>query len=100
MKVRLALTGDPAQTFVSPDKINNWWEHTTVLMASEILCRYFLQQGTMDIPIGEILANIPLVYNLSNEAVEDTTFINMEVALTSWCNSHACVYCGEEDSSQ
>jgi hypothetical protein len=84
MKIRLALLGDPAQTFVPAEKIQNWWEHTSVLLAAEILCRYFLQKGTMDIPIGEILASIPLVYNLANEATEDSTFINMEVALTNW----------------
>ena len=89
MKIRLALTGDPGQSFVPQEHIQRWWEYTSVTTASEILCRYFLQQGTMDIPIGEILDNIPLVYNLANEAIEDSTFINMEVALTNWFNSHA-----------
>jgi hypothetical protein len=42
----------------------------------------------MDIPIGEVLDNIPLIYNLANESIEDNTFISMEVALANWFRSH------------
>jgi hypothetical protein len=90
MRVRLALTGDPQQTFVRADQIYEWWNHVNIHDASEIVARYFLQtEAGFDIPIAEVMNKILLRYNLAKESVEDETFIRMELALQRYFETHA-----------
>jgi hypothetical protein len=90
IRVRLALTGDPPQTFVRLENINEWWEHVNISQASDIVCRYFMQSEVgFDIPIAEVLNNMPFRFNLSKEEVEDSTFISFELAINRYFETHA-----------
>ena len=90
IRVRLALTGDPQQNFIKQEHINDWWEHVNISQASDIVSRYFLQvEKGYDIPIAEVLNNMPFRFNLSREEVEDNTFILLELALVRYFETHA-----------
>ena len=89
MRVKLALNGDAGQPFVREDQINDWQEHVNVTQASEILGRYFLQPDALvDVPIAEVLDNLPFRLNYSQEHVKDTTLIPYELALSRHHDTH------------
>jgi hypothetical protein len=90
IRIRLALTGDPPQTFVRLEHINKWWEHVNISQTSDIVSRYFLQTEVgFDIPIAEVLNNMSFKFNLAKEEVEDSTFIRLELALVRYFETHA-----------
>ena len=65
------------------EDILDWYDHVNISQASEIVCRYFLHtEASQDIPIAELLNNLPFRFNMANEEVEDATFISIELTRT------------------
>ena len=44
IRIRLALTGDPTQTFVRLEHINTWWEHVNISQTSDMLVGIFCRR--------------------------------------------------------
>ena len=89
IRIRLALTGDPTQSFVRPEHISDWTSHVTITQASDIICRYFLHTASgPTVPIAEIVSQIKLRYRLSDEGVEDECFIRLEVAINKYMETN------------
>ena len=94
IKVKLALSGDPNQTFVPEDQIECWQDHVNVTQAGEILGRYFMQtEAHFDVPIAETLHRLDFRINYAIEAVEDATLIAHTLALRHHHDQH-----GEESA--
>jgi hypothetical protein len=87
--IRLALLGDPDQKFVTPAQMQEWWDFVSIGQASDILTRYFMQNTAHgEIPIAEQLDKMKFRFNFAKEEVENETFVEFEMALNTYFESH------------